>query len=105
MTLQTILEELPALPTSALKRIAIEAERLMAQPKLYIRELGKSEGGEPFVLLVATWQEEGKTEKRILGRKEVGSGSAEFADIGIADGEARQFLQAMQAKNYRIVVA
>ena len=105
MSLTTILEELPSLKTPELKRIVIAANKLMKQPKLYLREIGKTDAGKQYFYLYATWQEDGKTRQKSLGRKVDGAVEEEFGRFGISSRQSAEFLRQMQANGYRIVAS
>ncbi len=99
MSLQTILDQLPELSSPDLKRIVIAANKLLKQPKLYLREIGKREGDRHYLYLYATWQEDGKTRQKSLGKK----AEADDAPYGVGSAAALAFVEEKQAEGFRIV--
>lgn len=99
MSFESIMTALPQLSSAELKRIVISANKLLKQPKIYIRQIGKSDGGRHYTYLYATWQEGGKTRQKSLGKR----AEADDALFGIANPDALAFIEQKQAEGFRIV--
>ena len=64
-----IMEQLSTLTAVQLRRVILESKRLLKRKPLYIREIGKPTRNGRYIYLYATWQEDGKTKQKSLGRK------------------------------------
>ena len=115
-----ILDELSSLKASELRKVIAEARKLLARKPLYIREIVKATGGGRYTYLYATWQEEGRTRQKSLGRKVAETDDCvptkhradaaqpdspaenEFARYGIYDPDSIAFLRSMLQQGYYI---
>lgn len=102
-------EELRTLTAPELREVIDEAKRLLKRKKLYIREITKPSAGGRYVYLYATWQEEGKTRQKSLGRKETTADGAammaaenDFSKYGIYELGSVEFLESMVEQGYFI---
>ncbi|MEZ4676659.1 MAG: hypothetical protein R2932_20780 [Caldilineaceae bacterium] len=100
-------EELQTMNAQELRAVIDEAKQLLKRKKLYIREIGKPSGDGHHVYLYATWQEEGKTRQKSLGRKHEDFGntgsanqSIKFRRYGVNDSGSIAFLEAMVERGY-----
>lgn len=86
---------------------------MLARKPLYIREISKPTPNGRYIYLYATWNENGKTQQKSLGRKrEVDDDttsaqdhdavSSEFADRGIYAAESVAFLHSMLEQGFYI---
>ncbi|MEM7332480.1 MAG: hypothetical protein AAF490_10330 [Chloroflexota bacterium] len=108
---EKLLNQLKSLNAKELREVVKEANRLLKRKKLYIREISKVSSQGRYLYLYATWQEEGKTKQKSLGRKvnvESMEASAKvdnpFHKFGVVDLESIQFLQEMADNNYFITL-
>ncbi|MEZ4864265.1 MAG: hypothetical protein R3C14_23335 [Caldilineaceae bacterium] len=109
---ETILTQLQFLTARELRTVVAEAKRLLARKPLYIREFSKPTPNGRYTYLYATWNENGKTYQKSLGRKDVQARAGladteqivenEFAHRGIYALESILFLRGMVAKGFYI---
>ncbi|MCB0107871.1 MAG: hypothetical protein KDE53_18245 [Caldilineaceae bacterium] len=106
-------EQLKTMSAQELRTIIDEAKQLLKRKKLYIREIGKPSGDGHHVYLYATWQEDGKTRQKSLGRKQDGEAGnqaapvqsdspVDFSQYGISDATSVDFLLSMIDEGYFI---
>ncbi|MEZ4731024.1 MAG: hypothetical protein R3E79_28215 [Caldilineaceae bacterium] len=111
--LQAIFAQLQSLKASELRAVISEAKRLLVRKPLYIREISKPTPNGRYIYLYATWNENGKTQQKSLGRKrelendivsaqEQDAVASEFADRGIYAAESVAFLRAMLTQGFYI---
>jgi len=109
--LQVILDQLQSLKAAELRAVIGEAKRLLARKPLYIREIAKPTPHGRHIYLYATWNENGKTLQKSLGRKreqptneevavEQETIASEFAHYGVYTRESIAFLRAMLAEGF-----
>lgn len=104
-----IKEQLQTLTAQELREVIDEAKQLLRRKKLYIREITKSSAEGRYIYLYATWQEDGKTRQKSLGRKAAHVKMAEsdtdgdkFGAYGIHDLDSVRFLESMMAQGYML---
>ena len=105
-----VLAQLEHLDAKELRLVIKEAKMLLSRKPLYIRELGKPTAQGRTIYLYATWQEEGKTKQKSLGRKlspdelaqniESENMPLEFKDYGLYSNESIVFVQSMLENGY-----
>lgn len=102
-------DQLKTMTAQELRAVIAEAKRLLQRKKLYIREITKPSAEGRNIYLYATWQENGKTRQKSLGRKPLTeNASVETVDAnvfqayGIRDPKSVAFLQSMLDKGYFI---
>lgn len=101
-----IREQLETMNAQELRTVIEEAKKLLKRKKLYIRELGKPAADGHYIYLYATWQENGKTRQKSLGRKlerredATPAPANEFSGYGVTEESGIAFLREMIAEGY-----
>lgn len=114
--IERVFEQLQPMKASELRAVIKEAKRLLARKPLYIREINKVTPHGRYVYMVATWNEDGKTLQKSLGRKraqvdeqgpdkegnvdESAAIISEFASRGIYAEDSITFLRTMLANGF-----